>query len=193
MPALNTFRASMEGLDGFESLVVVTWHYRPDPGADTPTMAKFAATLKTQLELVVPAMVVSGVNFSRLVVRDEGDITLGTELSLSIAGSRAGQAMPPQIAGQVEKLTGFIGRRNRGRNYWPGPSEDDSDGGAPDATYRAALVALMESLMQVVDVDDNLYNMGVYSAVGDQFRVCTGFIAAEQWGTQTRRKPGRGT
>ena len=192
MIAPNTWRISAIGNDGFNSLVVLTFHYLGQLGNLVNTAGSVADAFQAAFEANAPTQVVSGVNFDKIVVRDEGDITVGLEQAITVIGSRAGQAMPPQIAGQVEKLTGLIGRANRGRNYWPGPSEDDNDGGAPDDAYKSDLVAVMNSLKSIDDGSGNLYDMIVYSKTHDHVNFVQDFVAVTNWGTLTRRKPGRG-
>lgn len=54
------------------------------------------------------------------------------------AGTVAGDPLPYQVCGSVTWQTGFGGRKNRGRSYYPFPSESQSGNtGQPDATYIA--------------------------------------------------------
>jgi len=57
------------------------------------------------------------------------------------------------------------------------------------------LIINMENL-KVLSSDEiipvELYKMVVYSKVGDVFHDVLNFRASEEWGTQGRRKPGRG-
>lgn len=195
MADLNTFRVSLVGQDGFQSTVVVTFHYVPTINNIDPSASDCADCFANAIDEGVADITVSGVNYNKIVVRDEGDPLVGVELAHEVNGVVAGAAMPPQIAGQIEKLTGFIGRRNRGRTYWPGASENQNDAGAPNETYRDSLEIVMNQLLVLNDALTNLvprYKMVVFSKVGDSSRDVVGFRASEEWGTQGRRKPGRG-
>lgn len=65
-----------------------------------------------------------------------------------VTGARSGDAAQPQTSALVSLTTGFIGRQNRGRMYWPGVLLDGDvyDDGSINPTQRAALTGALSAL-----------------------------------------------
>lgn len=88
-------------------------------------------------------------------------------------GSNTGNPLPPESALVTTWYTGFVGRSNRGRSYWPGQDPDTLDTtGEVNATQVNGLVQTMQDLV------NNAYPAGdaamhVYSRKNDTSRAVT--------------------
>lgn len=117
-----------------------------------------------------------------------------SDLGAQAVGNRAGDHLPPQVAGLVTLRTALAGRAYRGRKYIPFVSEDDSDiNGHP----TAAILILMQALASVyasVTVVNNAGATGtatltpvIYNRAAHTTQPITSYIARSSWATQRRR------
>ncbi len=136
----------------------------------------------------------------------------------SVAGSFAGDPLPPQIAGVLTKQTALRGRSGRGRMYLCGMSEDASTNGAPTnpalvamanlcailkvpfigggtgRTFTPCVVSLKAYAVDSVDppVPPNLNPTPHPPPIIPRGGDITTMVADVIWGTQRRRTFGRG-
>ena len=63
-------------------------------------------------------------------------------------GAGSGTMMTPQVTFLIKKQTGFAGRKFRGRQYWPGPTESAvDDGGTVSVSWVTLLTAIATAQM----------------------------------------------
>ena len=76
------------------------------------------------------------------------------EVPAGVPGTSASDAVSPQVAGLVTKLTAGGGRHSKGRIFWPGLSETWVGGdGLIDPTAHASLVSAFEDWFTASDTD----------------------------------------
>jgi hypothetical protein len=113
-------------------------------------------------------------------------------LSGSGAGAISGDPLPKQDAGLIAKLTTLTGRANRGRLYFPFPSEASNDTpGQPGVAYRAALDALGAVLFvpqTVVGVKGTVsFSPIIYHRASGGGQPVVNWAVRTRWATQRRR------
>jgi hypothetical protein len=107
-------------------------------------------------------------------------------------GTVAGNLLPSQVTGMTTVQTGFAGRANRGRIYWPFPSEaDDIAGAIPDPTYvvraDAAASILTGSPTLVFGAMVLTWTVLLHHRVPNTNTPTTGRLTRPKWATQRRR------
>jgi hypothetical protein len=88
------------------------------------------------------AVVLTGVNY--VVGQDAADNLTG-EANYSVRGTSAASMLPQNCACLVSKNTGVGGRKNRGRNYWPGLLQETSVNAV--GVIDAAQVTVLQTAM----------------------------------------------
>ena len=82
--------------------------------------------------------------------RAQDDVSFEFVVPSPIAGSRGGDALPPQCCFCVTHLTGLTGRSNRGRTYFGMLSENDTTAGLLDEARAIGLRNGLESLRNIM-------------------------------------------
>jgi hypothetical protein len=108
------------------------------------------------------------------------------------AGTAAGDAMAPQVAGILRLLTGLAGRSKRGRMYVPFPSEtDNGPDGRPEAGYFARMTSLGDALdggiLVAVGGRTATLTPIIYHRATNTYDDITFYAVVGNWGTQRRR------
>jgi hypothetical protein len=86
-----------------------------------------------------------------------------------VVGSIVGDMLPPQCAAIFKKITGFAGRKYRGRIFQPGFSESDQNRGTWGAGSNPFLLYGLYStflVTTIVDTDDSEYVWVVCNKAG---------------------------
>ena len=121
--------------------------------------------------------------------------TEGWDESVSLGGGSSGDSLPPQVAALVAKNTGLFGRRNRGRNYLPPPSEAEQAGGLLSAgaiaVYEAAVGAMIS--FNYLLGPEQAYRMIIYHDDLATYTDVTNVVCRQPLATQKRRKAGIGS
>lgn len=108
------------------------------------------------------------------------------------AGTIAGDAMPPQVAGVVNLKTGLASRATRGRFYLPASSEADNAATAvPSAGYLTAVNTLCNALFTIGNVVVGGFTLTLdwvlYSrSLNDDFGIIQ-YTPRTRWGTMRSR------
>lgn len=131
-------------------------------------------------------------------VRSRGltDPTVGYDGTTRFNGSRAGNALPPNVTGILDFKTGFIGRSYQGRNQLPAPVEADQENGILTLDWVNDALAYGDALNVVHDAATGLIDRWKHVVWSDKLNTgtpVTAYLARGVTGGQDTRKTGRGS
>lgn len=111
------------------------------------------------------------------------------------AGTRVptGDALPPQDACVLDMLTGFTGRRGRGRQFIGYSYEIDQAGGVYNSTYRALVDAYGNALRTTFVPATAIAELVIFTKVSNSVISVTSTVARAPVYTQRRRRLGVGS
>lgn len=183
------------------SEIVATLNYRTtiSVGPKTEEMLALAEELLLTWVPSIAALQSSTVTYNTIRVRDVHNPLLGVDRPVSGAGTKAGQPLPKQIAALITWKTGLIGRRNTGRQYLGGMTEDDWDGANWVAGLLTAITAYAGEMnfLEIVDFpvagDAFSWQQVVHSDTYDVTNDIITFGVSAAPATQRRRKSGVGS
>jgi len=197
--ALNDlFRIAVQGRGPQDQQLVNTLYYRQSSLAvvgdelEVLAQAYFDNAIDSGL---YPALVHANCSFIGLQVRGITNPETGFDLNFeeAIPGASTGDMLPPATSCVVTWNTGFIGRRNRGRNYlWPA-SESNQSQGVWGAGYLDAVQDYAEAIRNLDVLLVGSYQQVVYSRTFDAFRDVISATPKPIVNGQERRKPGVGS
>lgn len=107
-------------------------------------------------------------------------------------GGIAGVMAPGSVTLAVKLLTGQIGRRNRGRQYWPGFADAMASGGTASSTAVTTISAVFARHLTGFTASGVTYLPGVASRTAQYIRNVVGFVLDNMIDCQRRRLIGRG-
>lgn len=173
--------------------IVNVWHYRQELVVIGNPAEDLANQWATDLTLLYRGLFGGGVAITDLSVRPIAPATEFFDLNLGAqAGTLAGQTLPLPNAPIITWRSDLIGRRNRGRTFFPPPTENEQDGGSISAALITALTNFGDAAMQLLELGVPQWQMVVHSEVGGTDVPVTSFVVRSIMGTQRRRKQGVG-
>lgn len=126
------------------------WNGGLDLGGSDP------AALVANHEIMMGQLASSTV-FSTLTIIEgsSGPDNISLDVPSGEPGASSGTAMPPNVAWLLQKRTSTGGRRGRGRNYFPGVTEDAvDDGGTVDSGVLAGWATNIEDFLTAMAAGD---------------------------------------
>jgi hypothetical protein len=167
-------RVSAEGTFNGEQVVNV-FHFRKSDlsAATTADLASLLALLDgavgtpTSLRALYQNMD-SGLTISRLYARtEEAETPHESERSTTIAGTNAGNDLPPMLTIMVKWRSDVASRRGRGRTYLPGMTVGQIDTADSDRLLPAAISGYQTIVTAWVNgwVANLVWDFGIYSRV----------------------------
>lgn len=175
---------------------VSIFHFRQI--GDGSVMGAQALAEKVAADFAQDIMDIVSVNYGLDVIEVRQVTAPGTEgwdESVSMGGGSTGDSLPPQVAALIAKSTGLFGRRNRGRNFLPPPSEVEQAGGLLSsgaiAAYEAAVGAMIS--FNYLLGPEQAYKMVIYHDDLGTTTDVTNVVCRQPLATQKRRKAGIGS
>lgn len=171
-------------------------HFIVDAVTGTPTEQGVADDLSTVWSSLYADLMTDKAEYRGLRLQRVGLMpTQGVLTTSGVgAGTLAGDALPPQTAGLIRKLTDTVGRTGRGRFYIPFPAEASSDAnGRPNVSYQTSMAAFVTKLTTTTtygpfgnnaDLTPCLFKITL--GIGTVKRI-TSAVRRADWATQRRR------
>lgn len=173
--------------------IINVHHYRQELVVIGNPAEDLANQWASDLALLYRGLFGGGVSLTDVSVRPVPPATEFFDLNLgSQAGLLAGQTLPLPNAPIITWRTALIGRRNRGRTFFPPPTENEQDGGSISATLISALQDYADGAIQLLELGVPQWQMVVHSEVGGTDNPVTSYVVRTLMGSQRRRKQGVG-
>lgn len=154
VPAANVFECVAKGVTNGQPWNNV-WHIRHGENQVAPDPATVAEWFGTRWhDAFIPGMS-SSAQLTEVTVRaldEQFSLAAVRVYSPAISGHITGDCMPANVALLVQKLTGKVGRQNRGRSYIPAVPENFTTSGLGNigATQLAAAQARADAFRQAM-------------------------------------------
>lgn len=134
-----------------------------------------------------------GVSVQRVDIADQPAIVVPVT---PVVGTKSANTLPVQVA-MVVNFRSFTERPNYARKFLPGWCEDDTDGALPGEDQKDAALAWAQALIAVnligsTSVDYRTVRFDPLTGLSDLTNPLTTAQVSPYWGTQRRRRQGRG-
>lgn len=198
----DIYKLSVVGTFGLGQTFVNTLHYRQEIFQTNPvesiTTLFNSIVIPEYVQIINTATVVNTLE-ARQITGEEP--LLGFDLPVEEAGTITGQQLPPQVCPLVSWRTGFIGRRFRGRTYFPAPVEADQEAGQLTPGYQANLQTVADAMIQLTLLTVVIFQLVIFGAANPDVdppldEIITPVLTAvvrQDLATQRRRRVGTGS
>lgn len=120
----------------------------------------------------------------------------GYDLPANLPGEESGDGLPPQVCPLVKWSTGYVGRRNRGRSYFPAGVETSQIAGELTVTFKGAVQNVANDHLEVGGGTPAKWQKVVYGKANpeadppltEHVAIITSAIVRTTLATQQRRK-----
>lgn len=155
--------------------------------------ASWGGAVKTSYLAMFPASY-SLISFRVAQIDDDLKGLPAVSYTESGTGTRVptGDALPPQCACVLDLLTGFTGRRGRGREFIGMTYEQDQAGGIYNSAYRTIVDNYGNTLRTTFVSGTAVAELGIWTHVNNSFIAVTSTVAKAPVYTQRRRRLGVG-
>jgi hypothetical protein len=154
---------------------------------NTELMTWWQTFMRPQLSTLISLVDITSTNLHDAVQEQDVQPCLS-----NCAGQNAGEPEPGNVTFTTSWRTDVVGRRYRGRSYWPGMvnTNTNNDDTVVSTLLTAAAVAAGNLIFGSIS---NGAALAIASRVLLSSRVVTGFVLENILDSQRRRLPGRGT
>ena len=178
-------------------VVETVFQYRASPVLTNETDAlAFANLFRTTLTSQFQNACTNELTLDRVHVKSH-NLTFPNVEAISLfppgtGGVITGDSSPGGVTLAVKLLTGIMGRRNRGRQFWPGIAEVHTDGNLATSTFMNNLSQIFTRHLLGWSVNGIDFLPAVVSRTYLLIRVLTGFSMDQFIDSQRRRLSNRG-
>lgn len=192
----DRYKLSIVGRFGTSQQFVCGLHYRQIGASTLPGAQALAEAFHSLHGSTFRALISSSYIVDAYEVRQvNAPATEGYDEPDGLGGGVAGEPIPPMDCVLVAWLTGLIGRRYRGRTYFPAPTEGEQGAGTLTATPIANYNAFASDILLVPAQDASAAEFQLvvwHDDLGTSTDVVNG-VTRNLLATQRRRRSGVGS